>query len=931
MSLINIDILIVVVFLITNLWIGLKYGRSVKNIKDYALGGRNFSTAALVATIIATWVGGSTFFITLSKTYTDGLYYVVAACGMGLSFFFTAFYLIPRMGEFIGNTSIAESMGNLYGKNIRIITAIAGCIGATGFIAVQFKAFSNIFSYFFKFSDHHALLLGGAIVTIYSAFRGMKAIAYTDVLQFITFAFVIPVISMIIWDSSDFSITVLSKAMQEPKFNYHEVFNYNNPKLLSIIVLALYYAIPGMEPEFCQRIAIGKNVYQVRKAFIISGFILILIILAIAWIPFLLYTINPNLQSSELLSYIIDNYTYTGLKGMIIIGILSLAISTADANMNASAVLFANDFCKPFGINFVNELILSRSFSVISGIIALFLASSKTDLLSIVLTAQSFYMPIVTVPLMLAIFGFRSTAKAVSIGMIAGFATVISWFFLDTDVDCIIPAMIVNLVFFIGSHYLLKQSGGWVGIKDRMLLDTLKLKRKRKINHIIKFIKTFNLIKFCKINSPNNDATYSLFGIFCFVSTIATIYSTHDYSMKQYSKVLLVVYQSMLIISTCFMLYPMWSSRIKIKTVIGIIWNVTLVYMLTFCSTFFVLLSSFGKFQLVVFTLNMLVILILASWRVAITMMFVGFACSIQIYKYYVGVDSLNFTIENGYSDVIYVLLLISTALITLFKPKQEKEERVEVKIDYLGTQIMDRERELENSLKLKHEFLANLEHEGHTPISSIVGMGEVLWHSYDKLNDKQIRDGLEIIAKSSDRLLSFINNLINVSKLSSMTYQLNKTEVNLSARVYDRLDHCKELYLDNKELEFFTDKIKDNIKIQCDLHYITSTLDNLIINAIKYSTKGKIALTLQASESSLQFTISDEGIAIPKEELLTIFDPFTVGSRIRTKSGDIPNGHRGIGLTLCNLAIKAHGGEISAESDGQKGSIFKFTLPLTT
>ena len=83
--------------------------------------------------------------------------------------------------------------------------------------------------------------------------------------------------------------------------------------------------------------------------------------------------------------------------------------------------------------------------------------------------------------------------------------------------------------------------------------------------------------------------------------------------------------------------------------------------------------------------------------------------------------------------------------------------------------------------------------------------------------------------------------------------------------------------------------------------------------------------------QSNIQFSITDEGIAIPKEELLTIFDPFTIGSRTRTKSGDIPNGQRGIGLALCNLAIKAHGGKISAESDGIKGARFCFNLPYIT
>jgi Na+/proline symporter len=73
----SIDIGILVVFLVANLVLGLRYGRSVKTLRDYALGGKNFSTSVLVATIVATWMSGSGLFINLDKTYKQGLYYVI--------------------------------------------------------------------------------------------------------------------------------------------------------------------------------------------------------------------------------------------------------------------------------------------------------------------------------------------------------------------------------------------------------------------------------------------------------------------------------------------------------------------------------------------------------------------------------------------------------------------------------------------------------------------------------------------------------------------------------------------------------------------------------------------------------------------------------------------------------------------------------------
>ena len=77
----NIDIIIIMSFLAINLIAGFYSGRSIKNIKEYSIGNKNFSTATIAVTIIATWIGGSDFAISLSETYKNGLWYVLAGTG----------------------------------------------------------------------------------------------------------------------------------------------------------------------------------------------------------------------------------------------------------------------------------------------------------------------------------------------------------------------------------------------------------------------------------------------------------------------------------------------------------------------------------------------------------------------------------------------------------------------------------------------------------------------------------------------------------------------------------------------------------------------------------------------------------------------------------------------------------------------------------
>ena len=147
--------------------------------------------------------------------------------------------------------------------------------------------------------------------------------------------------------------------------------------------------------------------------------------LAVAWIPFLLWNISPDLEHKHLISYIIDKYSFTGFKGIIIAAIIAMAMSTADSYINASSVLFSNDFCKPLGIVNKDELLLSRVFAFVLGMGAIALASTTNDLLSIMILANSFYFPVVTPVLILTILGFRTSSKVIMYSMLSGFTTIL--------------------------------------------------------------------------------------------------------------------------------------------------------------------------------------------------------------------------------------------------------------------------------------------------------------------------------------------------------------------------------------------------------------------------------------------------------------------------------------------------------------------------
>lgn len=272
----NIDIIIVITFLVINLIVGLHSGRNIKTIKEYAIGNRNFSTATIAATIVATWLSGTSFTVTTSETYNNGLYFIIPGLGNAMSFFIISYLYAPRMAEFLGKLSVADAMGSIYGKNIRSITAVSGIFPAVGNVVMQFSILAALLNSWLGIPGIYAIAASSLIIITYSTFGGIKSVTFTDMIQFFAFGIVMPIIAFVIWSALPGAETVFNSINQHPSFNYHAVFDYHDPNFLNILFLFLFFMIPGIDSAVFQRISMARNTIQVSKSFIIAGFFVII-------------------------------------------------------------------------------------------------------------------------------------------------------------------------------------------------------------------------------------------------------------------------------------------------------------------------------------------------------------------------------------------------------------------------------------------------------------------------------------------------------------------------------------------------------------------------------------------------------------------------------------------------------------------------------
>ena len=938
--LLDLDTVIFVGFLAINLAVGLFYSRDINTIREYAVGNRNFSTNSLIATIIASYIGGGVFVSTISEVYKNGLYYIIPVLGEPIAFIIMGLFFIPRMTEFLGEISVAEMMGKFYGHHARIFTAIAGMLCASGVVALQFIISTSIMKIFFDINSFIALALSAGVIIVYSSLGGIKAVTFTDILQFFTFTAIIPLISLAIWRETDFA-SVLNILENNPTFDYEEVLSISHPKFLPMFMLFIFFICPTLVPTFIQRVSMAKGVIQAQRSFIIAGIISLLVLIILCATSILLLSSKPNLNPNELLTYIINHYTYTGLKGLTAICIMAVLMSTADSYINSAAVLLMHDIIQPI-FKFRNDLSVIRITALIIGIIAFIISYRSKTLLDALIMTMAFYMPVVVVPLTFAIFGFRTSAKVALIGMTAGSLTVVAWLLWVNSNSAnvvglnqegfegfneTVPGMVMNLIAFIIAHLYYGKSKCYVNSEHKSGTNSTKDQAPQFSMRLRHHAKIFDAKISCKQLLPKNDSSCLLVGIFSILAVFATTYSLSSEIQLKYNSLLNILHYIILCISSILCIYPIMPIRkSKNENLITIFWVVALLVLLVISPSLFMLISHFELFTIVVLMVSAIALAFLTRWQIALIMLASGIIISAvlhkTVYAYPITIDIAEIALKF---KIWYGLFLLGAVLIAFLKPKQEAAELSEEKVDHLSHVVEDQNSQILELSTHKQIFLRNIQHETNTPVTGVYSMSQALQDCYDKLNDKERKNAIATIVNSSERLISYVNNLIGISKLTNSDNSLKLKEVNISDLLHECLRKCKRLYIpkEAEEDRDITVSVEPDLQTVCDEYYIRKSFENLIINAIQYCKKGKIDINLIKDPEAIKLTVKDSGIGIPNEELSKIFDPFVTSSKTLT-----PAGGRGLGLTMVKAAIEAHKGMVTA-SNGENGeSIFTLLLP---
>ncbi|MCG8336949.1 MAG: response regulator [Proteobacteria bacterium] len=240
---------------------------------------------------------------------------------------------------------------------------------------------------------------------------------------------------------------------------------------------------------------------------------------------------------------------------------------------------------------------------------------------------------------------------------------------------------------------------------------------------------------------------------------------------------------------------------------------------------------------------------------------------------------------------------------------------------------------EAEEANRSKSEFLANMSHELRTPMHGILSFAQLGITKIDSLSKEKIQSYFSKIEISGNRLLSLLNNLLDLSQMEAGKTSYLMSQSVLLLILNQVVINLQEQLNEKKQTIQITEP---NIptKIKCDSIRIEQVIQNLLSNAIKFSPEEKnIFISFESAEivhngkniPSLKLIIRDQGVGIPEKELSTVFSKFIQSSRTKTGAGGI-----GLGLAICHEIVKSHHGIIEAENYLAGGAVFSVTLPLS-
>jgi SSS family transporter len=475
MNLDGIDICIIGMYFLIIVFVGGFYGRKEDNLADYFLAGRRIRWFFVLLSIVATEASALTFIGTPAFAYNHNWTYIQLAIGTIIGRFILGGVFIP---VFYRNKifTVYEYLGRRFSDGSKNASSILFLVTRCLASGVRLFGASILLSVATGLDPFASIIIIAAFATIYTSIGGMKAVIITDVCQaIIMFGGALLALFFIYRDIPQGWQGVMSATCELSKWKTFDFsFSYKDAYTVWAGILGSTFftlATHGTDQDLVQRMLTAKDARQSKKALILSGFVdipIVILFLSIGSLLFVLYQLVPDPDLPEkadnIFPYYIIHKLPTAVRGILIAGVFSAAMSSIDSALNALSTTWINDFYRPYFKKNADErhyLIMARVFTVAFAIFLVGIAYLCKDTKEVLILG--FVIGSFTYGALLGVFLLGLvTRRGNDLGNIIGMAMsiiVLLFIKLNTEIAWVWYVMIGTMITF-GIGYLFPSDKG---------------------------------------------------------------------------------------------------------------------------------------------------------------------------------------------------------------------------------------------------------------------------------------------------------------------------------------------------------------------------------------------------------------------------------------------------------------------------------------
>ena len=884
-----IDVSIVLAYLVLCLVIGLYKSTKIKNIREYAVGNRSFSTFVIISTIFATYMSANQIIGKTEQIYNLGLVF-------GGALFFTVFnwwivkvVYAKNIGKFDGCISMSEIMGRLYGDIGHYLTSIALIVKSIGFTAVQVTAMGYLFHFFFGFTYIQGVFIGITILTIYSALGGVRAVALTDVFQFLIFFLALPLACGYAYTQAGGYNGIIASLPET-----HLKIFVNTNTTLEFFGYIFWIILPAVSAPYVQRLLMARNRKQLTQSYNILIIASLFFACIIFTLGFSIRVLYPNIEAKMALYHFVGHLPSIFI-GLMVAGMLAVIMSTSDSWLNALSVIVSHDVIKKIfpQINEKNELLIARIATFFCAIVAVIIAIRSGEVFKLVILFEAFSYAIVLVPFTIGFFKFKTNLTLFSISASTG-----AIFTFITKL-CVGKFGVVSLMFgtigsaigFFTAHYVQVKMGI---IKKEEKDDLLSIIMKQAKPTFRERIKSFMRFCFSTTRQMQNGTSYCYtLALFLMVLNIPILIFGYYPAPDAFNIIAQHGRYLILLLALTLILHEL----IGIKNVNVLLYIVILLTLPVFNIYLFMMSGNVGWG--INCLLSILAIFLFIPWVFAVLLGIIGAGITAILFNTAYWIDR-----HMPIDDYINVTPLIAYSIITL--------------ICMMSYMIINKIREARKHHENLEAMGHSIVHDLNAPFVVSGGLIDLTKKALKKKKYDQISEYLEIMESSNKMASRDMGTLLQAMSHNPNAKPEDWGEYSAMECIKDTFQYLP-MRKEEKERLFLVD-VKDMSGKKEDFVFIGSeglfrhVLFNLIQNAFVHAgSRAKIEIFIYNNK----IYVKDNGFGIPDDIYDKLFEKYTTTI-----------GH-GLGLHFCKQAMLKMNGDIECMTEKDKGTQFVLSFDV--